>query len=428
MNISDFVSEKISDSLARASQPAPVVITKPIVKLAPENDTGALGDNITTLSAVTLVVQNPTEFVWAEPVGITNAGTAGFFDPGIDSLGLQGKLSVSLKPGNNTFAVYQQQADLVSEPTYISVYLDPLQSARQTAVLDQLAIAYWGRPLTPEELQLGSTLLAQIGGDALPLARYLSQTPEFTMWLQGLDWQSALDRIYQSLFARSATPAEKTSWFNQYQQGLDPALIPYLLIQNAVGPDAAVLATKTLFSSEATEAYATLKETQPGSMKSDRILIEAERLLLHKVRDLPTLAASLNSLEAVVSAPANVIKPVDGKLVKKVLSLEFDRPIDWQRLDQDGNGSFTINEPGGIGELFISIGGKGGFSLTNQVSKFSAAVPAIGSMFLTVNNVEWTDSNGNDDATVSVLIIGLPDLQDGIVSNVLFLDLPTYPG
>lgn len=428
MAISGFVDQKVAELISRASQPTPSVTPKPVVTLAEESDTGAKGDNITSLVAVTLLVQNPTDFVWAEPVGMANSGTPATYDPGIDILGSFGKLYVDLKPGNNTFAVYQQKAGVVSDPAYINVYLDPLQSAQQTVVLDQLAIAYWGRPLTPEERQVGTTVLAQTGGDAMPLARYLSQTPEFTMWIQGLDWQSALDRIYQSLFARNATPAEKTSWFNQYQQGLDPALIPYRLIQSAVGADAAVLATKTIFSSEATQAYATLKEKQAGNMKSDRILIETERLLLHKVRDLPTLASSLNSLEAVVSAPDNVIKSADGKLVNNVLSLRFDRPIDWQRLDRDGNGSFTISEPGGIGELFISIAGKNGFNLKNQVSEFRAAVPANGSLFLTVNDVNWKDTDGKDDATVSVMIIGLPDLQDGIVSNALFLDLPAYPG
>ncbi len=420
-SLADFMNQKTNELLTRATLPAPTVAPKPIVTLAPESDTGTKGDNITALSAVTLKIQNPTDLAWAEPINGSTTGSPGIFDPGLDILASLGKLYVTLRPGSNTFAVYQQQGNVVSDASYINIYLDPVQSAQHYIVLHKLAISYFGRPLTPAEVQVGTTVLAQTGGDPASLVDYLSSTPEFVMQYHGLSWDSALDRAYQSLYGRNSTTAEKQYWFGQVSQGVKAGSIPWHLANQATGRDASVLAAKTLFAEEATKLHTKLIDVQPGSLSSERILAEAERLLLSKVLDQPSLTAAINSLEVITSSKPNIIQKGTGALVGTTLSLEFDRPIDWQRLDLNGDGKYTIRFPGQGGELQLAIGGTGGFALKNTPFDWTAKVPSLGSHFLTIENIDRTASDEN--ATVSVLVVGLPDMQDGIISNVLFDNL-----
>ncbi len=421
--IGDFTRQITSELLARATQPPVQPTPRPIATLTPETDTGVVGDGITSLSMVTLRVHNPADFVWAETITTSSAGTPGSFDFGIDIPASQGLLHVQLQPGINTFAIYQSKSGVVSESSIVSVYLDPVSSVQQQTLLHKLAVAYLGRPLTPAELQLGTTVLAQTAGDPMPLVEYLSTIPEFIMQFRGLTATQAIDYAYDFLYGRSASLAEKQYWLSEVAKGLNAGIIPWLLVQGATGADAAVLSAKILFAEEATKLHERLMTVMPGELKSERILLETERALLNMVTDRNSMTQVLNSLEVTMSSNPNIIEGGTAALNGDTLSLEFDRPINWQLMDRNGDGLLNVSAPGQGGELQISVGGKKGFALSNAPSNWFVTVPALGSHHLTIANLQWGDTNGGDDATASVLIVGLPDMQDGIQSNVLFKDL-----
>ena len=423
-SILDFANQKKNELLTKATQPPAPVTPKAVVSLAPESDTGVVGDSITGLSSVMLKVQNPTGFVWAETITSSASGnTPARFDPGVDILAFNGVLHVQLQPGINSFAVYQLQNGVVSEPSYVNVYLDPVQSAQYQMTLHKLAIAYLGRPLTPSEVQIGTTVVARAGGNPMPVVQYLSTSDEFLARYKGLLPDQALSEVYRFMFDRSPSFEEILYWYGRVAQGLPASYIPWEMTQQALGRDAATLSAKTLFAVEVTKLYDRMMEKMPGTLKSERILLETGRLLLDQVSDLETMRVAINSLEAVISSESNIVGSKTGALNGSTLSLAFDRPIHWQSLDKNADGFLSASLPGGQGELHIAIGGKKGFKLENTQLDWLIPTPAFGSQHLAISNVDWKDSDGGDDAILSVLVIGLPDLQDGIKNNVLFTGL-----
>lgn len=116
-------------------------------------------------------------------------------------------------------------------------------------------------------------------------------------------------------------------------------------------------------------------------------------------------------------------------IVGSTVSLEFDRPVDWGRLDTDDDGILTVSTPENGGELELEwgIGGKDfDFEFTTftgdtpDAGTWNVEVPTYGGRFLTITNTPFTTGALTDGDKIMILVVGIPDVATGVTSDVYF--------
>ena len=397
----------------------------PKVKLDPLYDTQPVGDGVTTFDRVNLLITNAAKLAWWDKNG------NGQVDPD-EPVATGGVIrGVPLALGNNTFTIVQKDPNRdVSNPTIINIYRelpvfqDP--SIQFATTLQKLAIAYWGRPLTPEERQVGIDYLIKSGGNTQGVIDYLRSTPEFIAYYTSPNFFDAITKAYQTLYHRGPTASEIAAALAQP----DPTLLPALLLQSANPLDQQLLAAKVLAAEQITQDYSTLLE---GAQGNTLLLNEAVRAQLSQmsvvvppgqivttIKDslasglLPSLAATLN--------PADDTAPVgDNTTTKQSVTIIIGNiapgALAWW--DKDGNGKFDpntdvavvpTNPTAGIGQITVNLQpGPNTFTFTQKIpGKDTAAIPT----YLTL----WNEI-GNDFSLPSAPTVALRAEDDDGIPN-----------
>lgn len=422
--LEQHVAQAKTDALTKLTQPKPTPKTPaPVVSLDPGSDTGTLGDHITANQTIAVRVSNPKGITWYDANG------NGALD-GSDPVAVNGLITLTLpQTGANAMSFYQQAPGYaVSAPTVYTVYLDPVQNTFQQIAYDQqlqrLALAYWGRALAPEELAIGRSTLAQTHGDATPLIDFLGQSPEFLNHYQGVSIPWAISDIFQNLYGRAPTAGELSTAFTLIGQGTPITQLPALIAENpATAADRAVLAAKLTLAQELTRQHDTL--LQAPSINGNLLgLLVKERQLLDTVHDDATLQQALRQINSFSQTP-DVVTKGTAAIAGSTITLEFSAPVDWKKLDANGDGILTIknlNDPTDTGELGIAWGGKGGATLDNAgLSAAAVPLPSDGDRFLTIPGVTLGDTDTQESNNeISIIVVGVTNLLTGAVSDVLF--------
>jgi len=417
--ITDIVQQKKEAALNNLASSTSKTAS-PKVKLDPLYDTPPVGDGVTSFERVNLLIANPAELTWWDKNG------NGQLDPD-EPVATGGVIrDIPLALGNNTIAIVQKSAGKsVSDPTILYLYRESslfqnTPANQYATTLQQLAIAYWGRPLTPEERQVGIDYLIKSGGNTQGVIDYLRSTPEFISYYTSPNFLDAITKAYQTLYHRGPTASEIAAALAQP----DPTLLPALLLQSENPLDQQLLAAKVLAAEQITQNYNTLLE---GAQGNTLLLNEAVRAQLSQM-SVTTPPGQI--VAAIKNSPTDVVTP--GKTAAyagTTITLEFDRPIDWRRLDTNQDGKLDIrnlNQNGDTGELQIAWGGSGNNPPQLNNAQLAAAVidpiPAYGSRFLTITGVAITakDSTQPLDGDLTLILVGVPDVQYGITSNVVF--------
>jgi len=432
MAITDIIQQKKEAALNNLASSTSKT-ESPKVKLDPLYDTSPVGDSATSFERVNLLIANPAELTWWDKNG------NGQPDPD-EPAAVAGIIrDIPLALGNNTIAIVQKSAGKsVSDPTTLTLYREsPLfqnNPANQYATtLQKLAIAYWGRPLTPEERQAGIDYLIKSGGNTQGIIDYLRKTPEFiAYYTTSPNFFDAITKAYQTLYHRGPTASEIAAALAQP----DSTLLPALLLQSANPLDQQLLAAKVLAAEQITQNYSTLLE---GAQGNTLLLNEAVRAQLSQMSVatppgqivaaiknglksglLPSLTATLDSADD--TAPAG-----DNTTTKQTVTITIGNiasgALAWW--DKDGNGKFDsgtdvavvlTNPTAGTGQLTVNLQpGPNTFTFTQKTPGNDTAAPPT---YLTL----WRETGTTTVATPTVALRaedddGIPN--DGVTSKSL---------
>lgn len=139
----------------------------------------------------------------------------GSFDVGSDLQVQNGELAIhDIQDGWNVFYLYQSVRGVTSNPVSVQVERDlSLEKILEVQYRDQLTrlgVAFWGRPLTPEEFDIGMNYMKDTVGDLRPLVEVLLNSNEFLNHVNGLpnDTLMKLSLVTNQLFGRDPTASE----------------------------------------------------------------------------------------------------------------------------------------------------------------------------------------------------------------------------
>lgn len=327
----------------------------PTVALDVNSDTGTKGDFETSLSSVKINVTGTTPGALAW----LDSNFNGSFEPSADSVVVNGAVYANLSQGPNTLTFYQTLNGVVSQPSYLS-----LRRAD---------------PNTPTDPPPAPTLDLRADDDD-----GLNNTDNVTT--------KSLVRIDVS----NLDPNANFAWLERDGNGTYNA-----------GKDIAL-------QTGAATASATVQLTG-GNLGDNVIGFSAYQTRAGLRSTEGALSVTyLKRVDTITSEGGSwVIGPSGG-----TVSLKFDRPPDWMRLDINGDGKLTLGTPGDSDiELGISIGGEKDIAITNGPSEWFADVPAYGVVFLTVFGVKGVVTDGGNPV-IGAQIVGVPDLSSGLTSDV----------
>jgi hypothetical protein len=133
-------------------------------------------------------------------------------------------------------------------------------------------------------------------------------------------------------------------------------------------------------------------------------------------------------LTIIRTSTTDVVTNATAAFVGTTLSLSFSGLVDWRKLDANKDGLITVhnlNDPNNdTGELKIAWGATGGLALDNDIlSAASAPIPDPGSRFISFTGITATDSDANTPNSLTILVVGVPNLETGTLSDVLFKDI-----
>lgn len=344
----------------------------PVAVMDPAYDDGTVGDSMTTLSSVKINVTG----VMTGGLAWLDSNLNGAFDPGADYPVINGSVTASLNAGPNTFVFYQMLNGKVSTPAYLALLRSDTSVPTTQPNAPKLDLRASDDDGTSNTDNITSKSMVQID-------------------VSGLDAKSEL------------------AWIDKDGNGIFN------------------LGTDISIDVGATTAVAWVPLTEG-----------INGLSVYQVRGgLKSVAGNMT----VILLKNTDVAVSDGiSVVGSTMSLTFDRPVDWQRLDVNGDGKLTVGRPtvalptaDGI-ELEIDWGSIAGTSsvrhpyntsvaLTNftgatpTAGTWNVDVPTYGSRFVTINDIAISfDGDKTTDDKLSVLVVGVPDVSDGITSNVVF--------
>lgn len=336
----------------------------PTVALDANSDTGTKGDFETSLGSIKVNVSGTTPGALAW----LDSNFNGKFDPASDGAVVNGAVYATLNTGPNTLTFYQMVNGSVSQASYLT-----LRRAD---------------PNTPTDPPSAPVLdLRTDDDDGVDNADNVTTKSLVRIDVSNLD------------------PNASFAWLEKDGNG----------VYNP-GKDI-VLQT----GSSTASASVQLQEAGIGSNLTG--------LSAYQVR------AGLRSQEGALSVTylksIDVVKIISGATVggaSGVVTLQFDRPIDWARLDANHDGRLQMGAPGSGAELGISMGGAPEIQFNNGPADWSIDVPVYSGVFLTINNVDWSyaakpNTNPVESYTSGSLLIvltGVPDVTNQVTSDVWF--------
>lgn len=91
--------------------------------------------------------------------------------------------------------------------------------SQYTASIQQLYVAYFGRPADPIGLQFWEAQVANANGNTAAISTAFSTSPEYTSTFAGLSTAQIVNQIYQNLFGRTADAGGLLFWSGKYASG-----------------------------------------------------------------------------------------------------------------------------------------------------------------------------------------------------------------
>lgn len=347
---------------ASSLKTTPGSLPAPSVSLDTASDDGTKGDSVTSLQTVKINVSGTTPGSLAWLDNNFN----GQFDPSTDSPVINGSVYANLNFGANALSFYQQINNVVSAPSYLTV-------RRADA----------NTPINP------------------PAAPVLDLRTEDDDGVNNSD--NVTTKSIVRIDVSNLDPTSSFAWVEKdgngvYNSGTDVAL--------QVG---------------GTTATATVQLLEAGLGSN------ITGLSVHQVR--AGLASAAGHLSVTYLKSVDVVKITSGSGAfgnDSVISLQFDRPVDWARLDTNSDGYLSLGKPGASGvELGVTLAGS---KLNIGIpADWKIKVPSYWSTFLTLTDVDISfrqDPNSTtdpkkyfDSGDLLVLLTGVPDLSAGVFSD-----------
>lgn len=179
-----------------------------------------------------------------------------------------------------------------------NAYTETLAADQLSNTVQELYVAYYGRPADVEGLKYWSLKIAENGGDLKSIMSAFSNTPEaVALYGASVTVDARIDAIYENLFGRHAEPAGLAYWKGLVESGdLTLDNLTLAIMNGAQGNDSLVVQNKLAVASAFTDqieaghvAYTNQEATAVG------------RTLLNEVTGEPgSLAAAMGLLPAYV--------------------------------------------------------------------------------------------------------------------------------
>lgn len=144
------------------------------------------------------------------------------------------------------------------------------------------------------------------------------------------------------------------------------------------------------------------------------------------------LTSAPGSLTILRIEDTDVVRPGQSwAILGNTISLEFDQPVDWLRLDTNMDGMLSISRPGYGGEFQIDwgVGGKDfDFAFTTYLGTtpdagtWNVDVPTYIGRFITITDTPFDPTTRDliEGDDIAILVVGVPDVATDVTSNVLF--------
>lgn len=338
-------------------------LAAPTVSLDSASDTGTKGDYQTSNSSVKVNVSGTVPGALAWLDNNLN----GKFDPTADSVVVNGSVYASLKEGSNALTFYQMMNGVVSQASYLS-----------------LRRADANTPTTPPSAPVLD--LRTVDDDGVDSSDNVTTKSLVRIDVSNLD------------------PLASFAWLEKDGNGVYDSGKDIVLTTGGATATASVQLTEAGLGSNVTgfSAY----QVRAGARSAEGSM-------------------SITYLKSV-----DTVKIVSGATVggaNGVVTLQFDRPIDWARLDANQDGWLQLGAPGAGAELGISIGGAPEIVLNNTAANWTVKVPTYSGVYLTINNVNWSYgfapavapavpvqyTSGN----LLVVLTGVPDVTNNVTSD-----------
>lgn len=336
----------------------------PTVALDSGSDSGIKGDFETAVGSVKINVSGTTPGALAW----LDTNFNGSFDPTADSVVVNGAVYAPLNQGPNTLTFYQTLNGVISQPSYLA-----LRRAD---------------PNTPTEPPGAPVLdLRTVDDDGADNSDNVTTKSLVRIDVSNLD------------------PTASFAWLEKDGNG----------VYNA-GKD-------IVLQTGASTATASVQLQEAG------IGANLNGLSAYQIR------AGLRSPEGALSVTflksLDVVKIVGGAALvgpSSLLTFQFDRPVDWNRLDTNADGQLQMGAPGSGAELSISIGGAPELGVTNSPSAWKAYVPDYPGIFLAISNVgvafnqkpNTSPAEFYTEGELLVILNGIPDVSNQVTSDAWF--------
>jgi hypothetical protein len=235
-------------------------------------------------------------------------------------------------------------------------------STQYTTAIQQLYVAYFGRPADTGGLAFWENTLANNGGNLNAISQNFSAAPEYTTTFANMNSYQIVAQIYQNLFGRAPDPEGLKYWGNYLGAGaLTIASIVESIAAGAVGSDLVAYNNK----GAAAVAFTDALDTTPELLAYNAASLSTAKAYIASVTDDASLAAATDpaALDATTAAVVAVGTP-PAPTNTFTLTSGVDAPsagtgIDnfYATLGTTGatlNGFDTINGLAGTNTLFIT--------------------------------------------------------------------------
>ncbi|CAN7710110.1 hypothetical protein LJR289_005817 [Pseudoduganella sp. LjRoot289] len=184
-----------------------------------------------------------------------------------------------------------------------------MSTTQYTQSIQQLYVAYFGRPADTLGLQFWESTMAGNGGNLAVISSDFSKSPEYTAVLEGKDAFTVVDTIYMNLFGRHAEYDGLVYWAGHYAAGrLTISNIIEAVSTAAVGSDLVAYNNKATAATAFTEALDTAAELIAYNAAS----LPTVKAFIAGVTDDATLAAAIDpaAMDTLTATVVQVGTPV----------------------------------------------------------------------------------------------------------------------
>jgi hypothetical protein len=277
--------------------------------------------------------------------------------------------------------------------------------SQYTATIQQLYVAYFGRPADPIGLQFWEQKVSDNGGSTTAISNAFAASTEYTSTFAGMGTAQTVNQIYLNLFGRGADTEGLLFWSGKYASGaLTISNIVTAIAAGAVAgtSDYIALANKTTAAVNFTAALDTTTEI----VNYNAVSLPLAKTFIASITTDATLAASGTgaALDATVAAVTAA-----GAPVPVTTNISLTTGIDTGVAFVGGAGNDTFNA---VGTTLVNalnsldnIDGGAGVNTLNVISSLATNLPAGA---VTVKNIQTM--NLTDASTVTLDATGFTGL------------------